>query len=115
MATWEDWEVLKVRFPSVLAWGQASSSPGGIVTPSITESPGTPYLYVPCHGRYDVPATRVLHVFVPGCTDEKLSLNYGIEINSAYLSFSLASFFYSKSGDRVPHDDDHTGKGEGEV
>lgn len=33
MATWEDWEVLKVKFPSVLAWGQASSSPGGSVTP----------------------------------------------------------------------------------
>lgn len=31
-ATWEDWEVLNVRFPAVLAWGQASSSPGGIVT-----------------------------------------------------------------------------------
>jgi hypothetical protein len=28
-ATWEDWEVLKTRFPSVLAWGQASASPGG--------------------------------------------------------------------------------------
>jgi hypothetical protein len=31
-ATWEDWEVLKARFPAVLAWGQASVSPGGIVT-----------------------------------------------------------------------------------
>lgn len=30
--TWEDWEVLKMRFPNVLAWGQASTSPGGIVT-----------------------------------------------------------------------------------
>jgi hypothetical protein len=33
-ATWEDWEVLKVRFPAVLAWGQASSLAGGIVTSS---------------------------------------------------------------------------------
>ena len=31
-ATWEDWDVLKVRFPAVLAWGQASFSPGGNVT-----------------------------------------------------------------------------------
>jgi hypothetical protein len=31
-ATWEDWDVLKVRFPEVLTWGQASSSPGGSVT-----------------------------------------------------------------------------------
>jgi hypothetical protein len=31
-ATWEDWKVLKVRFPAVLAWGQASSSEGGNVT-----------------------------------------------------------------------------------
>jgi hypothetical protein len=28
MATWEDWETLKLRFPSVLAWGQATF-PGG--------------------------------------------------------------------------------------
>lgn len=27
-ATWEDWDVLKTRFPSVLAWGQASSLQG---------------------------------------------------------------------------------------
>jgi hypothetical protein len=32
-ATWEDWDVLKQRFPTVLAWGQASISPGGSVTP----------------------------------------------------------------------------------
>jgi hypothetical protein len=31
-ATWEDWDVLKISFPSVLTWGQASSSPGGSVT-----------------------------------------------------------------------------------
>ncbi|KAK1607032.1 hypothetical protein QYE76_030705 [Lolium multiflorum] len=31
-ATWEDWDVLATRFPAVLAWGQASSPPGGIVT-----------------------------------------------------------------------------------
>jgi hypothetical protein len=31
-ATWEDWVVLKVRFPEVLTWGQASFSPGGSVT-----------------------------------------------------------------------------------
>jgi hypothetical protein len=31
-ATWEDWEILKVKFPSVLTWGQASSSGGGPVT-----------------------------------------------------------------------------------
>lgn len=30
--TWEDWDVLRSRFPQVLAWGQASASPGGIVT-----------------------------------------------------------------------------------
>jgi hypothetical protein len=24
MATWEDWETRKLRFPSVLAWGQAT-------------------------------------------------------------------------------------------
>lgn len=38
-ATWEYWEVLKVLFPSVLAWGQASSSPGGIVTPGTIGTP----------------------------------------------------------------------------
>jgi hypothetical protein len=31
-ATWENWETLKVKFPAVLAWGQASSSGGGPVT-----------------------------------------------------------------------------------
>jgi hypothetical protein len=31
-ATWEDWDVLKLSFPSVLTWGQASSSQGGSVT-----------------------------------------------------------------------------------
>jgi hypothetical protein len=33
-ATWEDWDTLKASFPDVLSWGQASSSPGGSVTPS---------------------------------------------------------------------------------
>jgi hypothetical protein len=37
-ATWEDWDVLQQRFPAVLTWGQASSSPGGIVTP-VTVAP----------------------------------------------------------------------------
>ncbi|KAK1608397.1 hypothetical protein QYE76_032070 [Lolium multiflorum] len=32
-ATWENWETLKVKFPTVLTWGQASSSGGGPVTP----------------------------------------------------------------------------------
>jgi hypothetical protein len=31
-ATWEDWDVLKTSFPAILAWGHASSSPGGDVT-----------------------------------------------------------------------------------
>jgi putative heme iron utilization protein len=31
-ATWEDWDTLKTSFPSVLTWGQVSSSPGGNVT-----------------------------------------------------------------------------------
>jgi hypothetical protein len=34
-ATWEDWEILKVKFPSVLTWGQASSSGGGPVTTGV--------------------------------------------------------------------------------
>jgi hypothetical protein len=41
---------------------------------------------------------------------EKLSLNYGIEMHSVYLSLSFASFFYSKSSDCVPHAGNHTGK-----
>lgn len=28
--TWEDWDVLKNNFPSVLTWGQASVSPGAV-------------------------------------------------------------------------------------
>jgi hypothetical protein len=32
-ATWEDWNTLKVRFPDVLTWGQASSPEGEPVTP----------------------------------------------------------------------------------
>jgi hypothetical protein len=34
-ATWEDWEVLKVKFPDVCAWGQAHSLQGGIVTQAV--------------------------------------------------------------------------------
>jgi hypothetical protein len=30
-ATWEDFHVVKTRFPQVLAWGQASSQGGWIV------------------------------------------------------------------------------------
>lgn len=37
-ATWEDWEILKKRFPDVLALEQASASPGG----SVTDGVGTP-------------------------------------------------------------------------
>ncbi|WVZ49037.1 LOW QUALITY PROTEIN: hypothetical protein U9M48_000419 [Paspalum notatum var. saurae] len=33
-ATWEDYHVLKTRFPHALAWGQAPSSAGGAVTTS---------------------------------------------------------------------------------
>jgi hypothetical protein len=36
-ATWEDWDVLKLRFPEVLTWGQASFSPGGSVTADTEE------------------------------------------------------------------------------
>jgi hypothetical protein len=36
-STWEDYNVLKARFPSSLAWGQASSSVGGDVTPASEE------------------------------------------------------------------------------
>jgi hypothetical protein len=31
-ATWEDYYVVKQRFPAALAWGQASSAAGGGVT-----------------------------------------------------------------------------------
>jgi hypothetical protein len=31
-ARWEDWEVITNKFPTLLAWGQASVPPGGIVT-----------------------------------------------------------------------------------
>ena len=33
-ATWEDFYVVQRRFPSALAWGQASSAAGGDVTPA---------------------------------------------------------------------------------
>jgi len=31
-ATWEDWDVLKHRFPEILSWGQESSQGGAVVT-----------------------------------------------------------------------------------
>jgi hypothetical protein len=31
-STWEDYNVLKTRFPAVVAWGQAGASVGGTVT-----------------------------------------------------------------------------------
>jgi hypothetical protein len=34
-ATWEDWTTLVHHFPSVLAWGQASSAPEGTVTQTV--------------------------------------------------------------------------------
>lgn len=37
-ATWEDWDVLKVKHPSILTWGQVSTSLGG----SVTHHNGTP-------------------------------------------------------------------------
>jgi hypothetical protein len=37
-ATWEDWAVLTMRFPSVLTWGQASFPPGGIVTQEVLDT-----------------------------------------------------------------------------
>jgi hypothetical protein len=36
-ATWEDWDVLKLHFPEVLTWGQASFSPGSSVTTDTDE------------------------------------------------------------------------------
>jgi hypothetical protein len=33
-ATWEDWHVIKERFPSSVAWGQATSAEGGSVAPA---------------------------------------------------------------------------------
>jgi hypothetical protein len=33
-ATWEDWDVLKSKFPVVLTWGQASASRGAVSHPS---------------------------------------------------------------------------------
>lgn len=35
-ATWEDYNVLRVRFPDAPAWGQAGSSAEGVVTPGAT-------------------------------------------------------------------------------
>lgn len=34
-ATWEDYNVVKARFPQAIAWGQASSGGGGGVTPTV--------------------------------------------------------------------------------
>ena len=36
-ATWEDYNVLRQRFPDAQAWGQASSSAGGSVTGDTAE------------------------------------------------------------------------------
>jgi len=36
-ATWEDYHVLRQRFPDAQAWGQASSSAGGSVTGDTAE------------------------------------------------------------------------------
>ncbi|XP_066358877.1 uncharacterized protein [Miscanthus floridulus] len=36
--TWEDYNVLRQRFPDAPAWGQASSSAGGAVTPTATKT-----------------------------------------------------------------------------
>jgi ribosomal protein L21E len=38
-ATWEDYDVLRARFPSAPAWGQASSSGGGGVTTGQAQEP----------------------------------------------------------------------------
>ena len=38
MATWEDHQVLRERFPDAAAWGQAATLAGGSVTPGV--SPG---------------------------------------------------------------------------
>jgi hypothetical protein len=32
-ATWEDWHVVKTRFPDAIAWGQSIAQAGGDVTP----------------------------------------------------------------------------------
>jgi hypothetical protein len=32
-ATWEDWHVMKTRFPDAVAWGQSTAQAGGDVTP----------------------------------------------------------------------------------
>jgi hypothetical protein len=37
-ATWEDYNVLRTRFPNAPAWGQAGTSAGGTVRPSTTKA-----------------------------------------------------------------------------
>lgn len=37
-ATWEDWEVLKLRFPTILTWGQVSSPGGADVTTLVRDT-----------------------------------------------------------------------------
>ena len=39
-ATWEDYNVVKARFPAAPAWGQASSSAGGDVMPQVPVTEG---------------------------------------------------------------------------
>lgn len=40
-ATWEDYEVVKARFPSAIAWGQATSQGGGDVMPMAAQDVST--------------------------------------------------------------------------
>jgi hypothetical protein len=40
VTTWEDYNVVKTRFPDAPAWGQAGSSAGGSVTPSAGDTQG---------------------------------------------------------------------------
>jgi hypothetical protein len=40
VTTWEDYTVVKTRFPDAPAWGQAGSSAGGGVTPGTGDTHG---------------------------------------------------------------------------
>lgn len=40
-ATWEDYYVVKARFPTAVAWGQATSEAGGDVTTGAMSMMGT--------------------------------------------------------------------------
>jgi hypothetical protein len=40
VTTWEDYTVVKTRFPDAPAWGQAGSSTGGGVTPGMGDTHG---------------------------------------------------------------------------